>query len=212
MARDFNGTTDRIDYTVAVDAEALGALSIAFWIIRDAGSAASEYVLNFEASGAVKHLIWFDATERLGMILQGTTGIERYSDAVPADGALENWCFTWSGGLLATSIQIFRNGNETGYLGPATGTGTLAATTSIHLGGRTADDLRNFDGKLSEVAMWSRALSAAEVAVMYNNRLSAAFFNGLNFYAPIIDNADDQLGGAVATLDGTTVVAHPPSI
>jgi len=212
MAREFNGTTDRIDYAVAVDAGALGALSVAFWIIRQAGSADREYVLNWEASGAAKHLLWFDATEKFGMILAGTTGVEQYSNAVPADDTREHWCFTWSGGLLSTSIQIFRNGTETGYVGGVTGTGTIAATTSINLGGRTSDDLRNFDGELAELAMWSRVLSAEERIGLAKGFSPVHYPRGLIFAPGLVRNPTCPITGVSGTLDGTTVVAHPRAI
>jgi len=64
------------------------------------------------------------------------------------------------------------------------------------------------EGRGCELAIANREWSATEIALMYNKRLSAQFFSGLKFYAPIIRNADDRYGG-VATLDGTTVVSHP---
>jgi len=209
MAREFDGATDRIDFGsgAGVDLSGLGALTTALWIRRDAGSADREYVIQW---GSSAHIIWFTATELFGMILgRATAATEQNSNAVPADGVWEAWALTWDGGTNATSIKIFRNGTETGYTGGVNGSGALLATASISLGGRTVDDLRNFDGSLADLGLWNRVLSAGEISGLARGFSPLHYSRGLLYAPSLIRNPICPISGVSGTLDGTTVLAHP---
>jgi len=61
-----------------------------------------------------------------------------------------------------------------------TGSGTITASPNpLLLGKRNPQDGRNFpvDGRLDEVAIWSRALSDSEIATLYNDGVASAVAN-----------------------------------
>jgi len=99
---------------------------------------------------------------------------------------------------------------------------TNGATEDAHagkfcMGGRTYDDARNFNGKIAQVGVWNRVLTAGEIANLaagYAPDLAAA--SGLQFYFK--GNTSSLVAvppTSTGTADGTTSVTgvgNGPSI
>lgn len=66
-----------------------------------------------------------------------------------------------------TSTRVYVNGAASGS--PATTSAAVATTASMLIGDRV-DGGRAFDGRVDEVRIYNRALTAAEVATLYNDR------------------------------------------
>lgn len=213
MARDFNGTTDRIDYANILDAGATPC-TVSVWLYRDIGDR-DEYVLNFNQNGDASRggpVFFFNSD------LAGRVAIYLYTDDVAGfrnanettTGSWVHWIFTWDGGLTAANWHIYKNNSEVSYAGTTNAVGNiLDGQGKWSLGGRTQDDNRNFDGKIAELGYWNRVLSAGErkgLAAGYSPRF---YPNGLKFAPDLIRDQRDPISGKTGTLDGTTVSSHP---
>jgi len=220
MARDFNGTTDRIDYPPNGNFKA-AAITVSLWInidtlaqgdipfaIQDSGEDGFEYL--WMRIGAVA-----GGTTDWGWVRWGDTFEGRQSNTgVLSTGSWINLVVTDGGAFTdATDIHLYRNGAEETYAVTQNGVGTESTFSgSWIIGGREASDTRNVDGRICEVAVWDRALSAGEAASLGKGFSPAFFANGLVFYAPLIGKSTtetDIVNGKAGTLDGTSAAAHP---
>lgn len=216
MAIDFDGVTDRLDYTSGIaDISGFTNLTIALRVNRDAGSAGNEYVLNWEASGVVKHLLWFDASEDLRWtVTTSGTQVQRIA-SVPgvADGVWTPVVITHVGmSMTNTDIAIYTNNNQVGDSG-INGTGTVATVNQLRIAGRSGDDLRNFDSKFADLVVADTIWSAGEIAAYSVGRRSGWFFpRGRTNQMPLIRSIHDVVGDDPGSADGTLVFPHPPII
>lgn len=80
---------------------------------------------------------------------------------------------TWDGSTTATNVHIYINGTEVGSYQTSQNGVSLQDNTAgiLYLGNRIADQARNLNGKLTEMAFFSRVLSSAEINDIYNNGL-----------------------------------------
>lgn len=126
----------------------------------------------------------------------------------------------WSLGTYTTGqdthvcITASTTTSRAGYLaGGSAVTNTTAVTltnmTALHIG--SFEGAFNFDGDLSEVAIWNEALTQSEVAELAKG--SAAYLvrpHALRFYAPLIRDLTDIRGGlAITNNNSATVTTHP---
>jgi len=86
---------------------------------------------------------------------------------------------------------------------------TLANMTALHIG--SFEGASNFDGDMSEIAMWNEALTQSEVDALAKG--AAAYLvrpHALRFYAPMIRDLTDIRGGlAITNTNSATVTTHP---
>ena len=217
MARDFNGTDGYIDlgtknYTgntaisfsviLTVDAfqasspnirqifgieDGSGTSQILFWRFGNAGAIADgqlQWVANGVSTNLVSTTTFVTATE--------------YAFVLTYDGA---------------NIRLWVNGTldktqaATGNIGNANKGFQIGRMTEGLNSGRL------FDGKMSEVAVWTRALTTGEAEAISGKRFSPLFFPGnLTEYVPIIGRASPEpnLKGGTGTVTGTMAnLAHP---
>jgi hypothetical protein len=206
MARDFNGTTDRIDWA-NIDNLKGDALTISYWVYLDAVAHNSYVICQHDASNTVLGIVaGVPSTTALTFIRHRTDG----GDFVWQAGSLSNLTGAWhhvlitsNGALLEGSVVIYLDGTSKTLT--LTGSGTESEHTgSWALGGRIYDDNRNFDGKIGEVAVWGRVLSSTEIA-----QLAAGYYPGyvstdLLFYWSGDNNSLEATPGGTGTADGTS--------
>lgn len=84
---------------------------------------------------------------------------------------------TWDGVLAASGVHVYVNGAEwtdtgSGYRQDGSGVHNSDAAENLFLGHRGTGTTisSNFKGDMDEMAIWNRALSAAEVAHLYKNQ------------------------------------------
>ena len=159
-----------------------GAFSVSMWIYPDALS--NETLLGTKASG----------NER--MILESATVIDlRFADGTVTDithgltfttGAWQHFAFVRNSSNVCT---VYRNGSAGGT------TGTLSGTFSPDAVG-IANSANYINGKIGQVAIWNKALSASEVSAIYS----------LGRHANLLDKYSDNLVGywAFSSLDAST--------
>lgn len=219
MARDFNGSTDRIDYSSPRDARE--AHTVACWFKMDAAPSVAGYLLTVHSSGDAGLRVIFNIgsgvdalTDNVVWQVAGwTSNIYRTSDHRMSTGVWTHLCATYDGGTESTGIGLFINGAEDAYrtTGPS-GSGPAAADGSWSLMGRIYDDNRNLDGQMANFGYWNRVLSLAEIQMLADGFAPRCIPRGLKFAPDLVREIRDPVSGRTGTADGTSVVAHPRTV
>jgi len=227
-SRDFNGTTDRIDWANFYSSAGV-PISISAWIYSDGvADTNSDYICQIQNTGdAAYGTVFYTRTtiagqcRQIGFTANGATDILRISNEF-ADivGSCHHVLVTFDGTFTdATKIHIYLDNTELTYAVSTNGVTEDAHAGKFCIGGRTYDDARNFDGKIAQVGVWNRVLTAGEIADLaagYAPDLAAA--SDLLFYfkgntSSLV--ATPPSGGSTGTADGTTSVTgvgNGPSI
>jgi hypothetical protein len=223
-SRDFDGATDRIDWGAVANLTG-SALTISAWIYSDGWAGNADHILQIHQSGdaAMGIILYMPAADNISFYRTGATPLWRLggmSPSVDLTGAWHHILVTHTGTFTDyTTVHIYLDGVElNAYTTNQNGATETAPTGSWSLGGRKYDDVRNFDGKIAQVGVWNRVLTAGEIAnlaVGYSPDLAAA--SDLLFYfkgnTSSLYNAVS--GGTEGTADGTdqlTGVGNGPSI
>ena len=113
--------------------------------------------------------LWLDnsTSDHVAVIVYGSggnTGVD-YSAYVPVAGTTFTVTLTWNG----TTTRLYINGIEdTAGDFPGTGaTGTLDGDASVYHFGNDTGGGKELDGGIRNAALWTRALTAQEVASLY---------------------------------------------
>lgn len=211
MPREFNGTTDRIDYGSALTTSGV-AVSFAAWIYPDGVTpgATSRHLLASLVSGGSNGTTFNQASGLTGALnftrVRATTNRTVNSAAsVLSAGAWQHVVITDTGTLSTGQTAFYINGAAIGLGVDTAGSGTeTTADQGFSVGGRIIDDARMYDGQLAHVAVYDRVLTAAEVSALYKGCPPTAI-SGLRFYARLAGDDYKNLYDGSGTLDGTTV-------
>ena len=217
-SRDFNGTSDRIDWSSVFDPTG-GPLTISLWVYLDS-VAVNQYIFHIglaDNSAGIQFGI-ANATGAFSFTRKGSTNLWRYSaGSVLSTGAWVHLLATSTGTFNDyTTMHLYKDGAEVTYGGGQNGATESTASGSWSLGGRILDDLRNTNGKIAQVGVWNRVLSSAEIADLAAGQapdLAAA--SGLQFYFKGNTSSLVASPGGTGTADGTTQltgVGNGPSI
>lgn len=224
MAYDFNGTSDRIDYTLPIQPE-IGNTSIPFsvscWVNLDA--VATKWIWLMHASGDASNSLGFyyfagtpDRVELLGYS-SGTNLTARCATSFN-DLSAEGWIHfvvASTGSATATNANhaIYENGALLAELTYTSSTDTeVPAAGSFSLGGQIYSDTTNHDGQIAEVGVWDRQITAGEAAALAAGFAPSCISNGLVAYMPLVNDTADVMNGPADTVDGGSAFVHPSII
>lgn len=222
MARDFNGSTNRLDWSTLGNLTG-HAMTVSLWAYADT-YVTNGYLLCIHDSGNTSFGIIINTSSAnpsygyVSVFVNAATDLQRSSVTnTLGTGAWTHLVITWSGTITAsTGVHIYKNGTETSY---STNTDGVASETSHtgswSLGGRIYDDNRMFDGKLAEVAVWDRVLNSTEISNLASGYAPSLVDNGSNllfYYSAKTDTTTAETGGAAGTVDGTSYNASHPTI
>lgn len=221
MARDFNGSTDRLDWSSLGNLTG-SALTISAWVYIDTypgGATSTEYIFCTHQSGDAAFalaFVMYGVNGAMEFFRNGTTLIIRTTSAtlVPT-GAWTHVLVTHDGTMADyTKVKIYIGGTEATYTGTnQNGASEVTGTGSWSLGGRIYDDARNIDGKLAEVSVWNRVLTTGEISALAGGSAPSLIpTNLLYYYSAKTDTTTAETGGAAATADGTSYSAGHPTI
>lgn len=89
-------------------------------------------------------------------------------------GQWQQVAVTWTGSATATNAKLYVNGVETSYATTTNGTGGRVndAAQSISIGNPPGLTDRSFDGKIDNVRIYNRVLTATEIAALYDAAVS----------------------------------------
>ena len=219
MARDFNGTSDRMDMANVWDNSATNQ-TIAMWVFPDSVANNQYFFSGFDSGGTNLGgiILWTGANTDGRILLTGrlaTSDVLR--GCVDDTLSITSWqhiAATWDGGIDAgTGIKIYHNGTECTYSDDSDGVGSgLAAMDGDHeIGGRHTG-ARYYNGRIAELGHWDRELSATEIAQLAASYTPLFIPNGLRIYplqGMIRNTPHNYIGGETVTLNGTAVVEHP---
>lgn len=213
MARDFDGSTDRIDFANVYNPSG-AACTVSAWIYPHTGGGGDGYFAHIGETTTEGTGVWFRTwgTNQYVFGRLGSTAKYRTSNTNLVDDNIWQHVLTTDPDTDftdATEISIYKNGTEVDYAAAQNGSSESQFGGYYNVGARYSDDLRNFDGYVAEVAWWDRVLNAAEIAMLTAAYSALFIMNGLRFYAPLIRDLVDRTSGNVGTLDGTTIAAHP---
>jgi hypothetical protein len=209
MARDFNGSTDVLSWANQGN-PAAGPITVSLLVrfdtltgdrniftLRDSGGN-DKWV--FGSTGSAVFVEKFFASG--SSYRTGATGL--------STGQLYHFLIHTTANVTATEYKIFRDGTEESYSDTFTGSGAANANDGnwrLGLGGYGA-----FDGVMSEAALWTRELSAGEIAGLAK-RLSPGWYRqNLTFHAPLLRDDTNRITGVAASVTGTAEAVHPSVI
>lgn len=211
MARDFDGTTDYLELTSAVETAA--PCTLVAWANVD----------NLTDGHCLVGLCAKASSNGFFLYAEGRTSdrVFAYSDQSStfdsASSASSYTTGTWfhAGAVFASSTS------RTAYLNGVAGTTNTTSNTPsgishtmIGAAWYTNSLLDDTDGRIAEVGIWNAALTTAEMAMLAKG-LSPLFVRpaSLVLYAPMLGRADpepDLVGANVLTVNGTpSQSAHP---
>jgi hypothetical protein len=218
-SRDFNGITDRIDWTPPLELTGL-PLSISLCIIFDS-VLANKYLFHAAITGDAVGLQFSigGSNGMLNFTRKGTSNNSRWTAAsFLTTGAWMNLIAT-SDGLMTdyTHLHIYKGGTEVTYSSGANGAGAEGALVGKwSLMGRVLDDLRNVDGRIAQVGVWNRVITPTEIAnlgLFYAPDFAAP--SQLQYYFKGNTSSLIAVPGGTGTADGTsqlTGVGNGPGI
>jgi hypothetical protein len=211
-SRDFAGATSRIDW--ASPWTPSGAMTLSMWLSADrVNTSQGLWAVEKTGGGFDGIYFWLNGAVgagRLTFYIEGGTDGYRSSanGVVPGDGTWHNYIVTWDGVVNPiTGVHIYKNNAEVAsYAAAQNGATPNAFAGDWSLGGFKSVDNYNIDGRMAQVAVWNRVVTATEranLAAGYAPNLAAP--SGLQFYFKG-NTADlsNEIGGADGTADGTT--------
>ncbi len=212
MARDFNGTSS--DYTQASGrvSTATDNITMCAWV-QSANTASGMVMVNGHDGGG--------GGSGYG-ILVGSTGHVRGAVAYVAwvDSNINLTADTWGHVLFTRKSGTWKTYADGDGTSSATSTSNPSSPSDNYTIGMAPDsggsyNQRPYDGIISEVAFWERALDDAEITSLSKGFSPLFFPESLVSYVPMIGKASpeqDIVSGDSQTITGTTATAHPPII
>lgn len=215
MARDFDGTNDRVDFGSDPSIDDWTTLSFAVWIAHDV--AANDALAN-KGSGLAGNNGWaLEVSSASPGVLAfnrswTTTRGNWTAGSIPTNGTRTHVAVVYDGSLTTNDPEIYVNGvlqTETETATPAGSLGTDGAAT-LRIG-ESAGGGTDFDGRHQNVNFANALFDAAAV-----NRAKwwGRPHGGINVYHPFFTTKLANEGSATAngTVTGTTVAAFPTPV
>lgn len=216
MAYDFDGSGDYIEYeTPPTSINGLSNMSVAFWITNEGDFSAGNRNVVWCGGAWPTQIRWFVQGLRL-------TGVDYLSFMLPRSSGNGRWTITdpdtsWHSHVITMDITSttvdpiwYVDGSAVSTTEVETPGGTnISDTNDLMIGAGDEGGYEYWDGKIAEVAIWNRQLSAGEAAAL-GDGLSPSFIrNGLQFYIPLIRETGDIKGGSAGVVTNAVVTAHP---
>lgn len=158
----FNGSNADIDLPSNIDST---TMSISFWIYIDSIVTGNEVVIELENGYGV----WFLASAggKLGMQSSNANSAHTLSNSQLSAGSWHHVAAVWNSGSRTFYIDntVQSGGSVTDYL-------TCNENT---IGSRRSGEF--FDGKIDQVRIYDKAISAADVTTLYNETVATASTN-----------------------------------
>ncbi|MEX1382612.1 LamG-like jellyroll fold domain-containing protein [Lutibacter sp.] len=159
-AYDFDGTNDYVSVSFG---ETFSAITYSWWMAwDDSGTSATQVV--FESDTTAEGLVYTGsgATDSIAVRIGTDLTDALFESAIP-DSGWHHYVATWDG----TDVKLYVDGTEHGS-SPISRAWSNPSFTSFYIGARAGNSV-NFDGKIDEVGIWSRALTSTEISDLYNS-------------------------------------------
>lgn len=213
MAYEFSGSSQYLYLTTPTSlVQGATGLTLSFWLYLDNTNAEykplSQWNGNFAQS---TFLTAVDSDGKLGLLVtqadENNYSGQRLSSAM-SETAWVQCVLTWA---ATATHAIYLNGASQGlenWLAQGTVNAISSSGSTPELGIGSAADGGELDGRMAEVAVWTRAVTASE-ALALGKGFSPAFFpQNRVFYAPLVRGIQN-LSGPILTNNNATVIEHP---
>ena len=190
-ARNFNGTTDRIDWlTSPLNLSLPQACTIAGWVrIETLGGLRVLWVASSTAPAQALLLRTNGSALEVSRAYSPGTSLQRISTAVLSTGVWYHVAATVPGTATAANHRLYLNGVEMSYATTTDGSGTeRTAGGAWSLGGRIESDANCSDGDIASMDVWPRVLGPEEIWHLYSEGIASGAFAGPPDEVPSIDN------------------------
>lgn len=168
LAGKFNGSSSQINTGVGV---ANQSFSISMWI-NDPDPSSWDYIWGTTGSGAVLGYSMNVANNKIDIILRNSSGqpdIARAQGGTISSNTWHNIVFTHDDSGSGTNTFYIDGVQPSADLGSLPFTGKPPSnSTSIYLGSSGSYNVDRWDGKIDQVRIFNKALSASEVGTLYN--------------------------------------------
>jgi hypothetical protein len=165
----FDGVNDYLSaFLPVLDQESNVPFSIAMWVNPvNIDANVRSLFSNFTNKG--KFVFVQNGRVAFYLLSSGSAGLAITSGIVLSPGVWSHIVVTYDGSSLITGLKIYAGG----ILNASTTTintlsGTIVGGNIAQIGAQTAVGTRYYPGKLDEIAIYNKALSAAEVLQLYN--------------------------------------------
>ena len=181
QALNFDGSDDAINVGSPAVLDDLGPMTIALWANADGyGEGGQGYFITktfnccsvtegwvLQAVGGYTNVYFTVDYVTTDLFLYSANGTFPSSDL----GKWVHWVVTWDGTSSASGVRFYKNGVEISKGSTTDGAGARVsdATRNLFIGSDASGSaLRSFDGRMDDVRVYNRALSATEVLQLYN--------------------------------------------
>ena len=221
MARDFDGVDDRLLSTASFTLPTTSSISV-WQNADDRGENTKGKTFGMMAGGSYFQIQGDPGTDtnwRLVVQFRWSGAFARWitdDDATTyTTGSWQHICITYDGGSTDNDPIVYIDGVSVTATETTAPSGTfLTAITRTEVGNSAASD-RTFNGRIAELAVWSRILTAGEAKGL-SVRFSPLFYSrGLISYYPLSGNASpevDQISKRDLDVTGAVKGAHDMGI
>lgn len=177
QALDFDGTTDYVRIGTPSSLNNLGPLTYSAWIYpRTTGGGSRGHILaRTTTDGSAPGAMLFTMSNLVSRGLYfyrftSGTPIARTTNALLTLNSWNHIAVTWDGSVDANNVHTYVNGVEATYFDTSVASGSLDSDAAnpqvIGIRAITSPD-RGFDGKIDEVRIHNRVLTASEIKQLY---------------------------------------------
>ena len=199
----------------------LTTLTWSMWLLQTGNGGGNRGRIINRGSGVITTEI-YNSTNTNGRIVfearrwTTTNGVWQLDTAIPQNQWV-HLCITYDGGSTANNPLIFVDGSSAALTETSTPAGTFTVTENATIDiGQVAGTNRTWAGRIAEVALWNRVVSADEVlTIMDRSPIRAPA--GLVLYVPIhgLHSPEPNYAPIAAknpgTVAGTSLADHCPS-
>ena len=148
-------------YDIFTHQSAVPAGTFSFWFKFSSINAAGRLINKTQVSVTDAFITYIDATNKFSVVIDDSANLNTNQTTLSTN-TLYHYVITWDG----TNVITYKNGSvETS----AASTKTLKAVPVNFAIGGTPINAQYINGLVDEVGFWSRALTSAEVASLYNS-------------------------------------------
>lgn len=213
MARDLNGTSAQITYTLNSSQINTTKESWSFWIYPDS-VAQYRRPIHLGGTGGNRDRS-YEMDDGWGFVFNfdWSTDGGAWSVAKPSTGAWVNYVVTYDGTSTANDPIIYKNGVRetiTERVAPS-GSNLRSSQTALYIGSEAGTG-QWWDGRIAEVARWNRVLTDTEASQLGIGYTPDLILGGLIFYAPLKGDNDpeiDIIQSNLGTVTNATQITHP---
>ncbi len=205
----FDGNNDYVSFGNAFNYDASNAWSFSAWLKLD--NIAAQRQIYSKATADANVYGWNFAITTGGLVqvqarAAGTLTATTFAIIVPV-GSWFHFVFTYAGGSNTNGMRVYIDNVVDSVPGSSAINSLLASQTAM-IGTRNGGF--PWSGKMDEVSLWDKALSASEVSDLYNSGVPSmlsqeSFAGNLDHWYPFDGDTSPTILDAIGSVNGTMI-------